>query len=148
MKKYNRTYHELTDPAQAVKITRFYHNFFISDTYTCRQIIDAYNAEIPANERQKDPFFIQRAYMQPFTTLGESRARERNEPDAEDDRNRGRAYDLYSGAYPYRLQCRVCRLKGTETQTAPNHYGGIYQRHSKGSKHPGREYDRVHNRAF
>lgn len=57
MKKYNRTYHELTDPAQAVKITLFCHNFFISDTYTCRQIIDAYNAEIPANERQKDPFF-------------------------------------------------------------------------------------------
>ena len=57
MKKHNRTYHELTDPAQAVKITRCYHHFFIRDTTTCRQIVDAYNAEIPAEDRLAGPHF-------------------------------------------------------------------------------------------
>lgn len=57
MKQFNREYHELTNPTEAVKITHRYHPFFIADATTCRQIVDAYNAEIPAEDRLADPIF-------------------------------------------------------------------------------------------
>lgn len=47
MKEFNRVYHNLIAPDEAVKHTRHYNYFYISERETVRQIWNAYNRMTP-----------------------------------------------------------------------------------------------------